>query len=250
MRVRGAAGLLLAPVLWVVARAFDVATYSSARSIHDGLENLVWTQSDAASDRLVAVGRDGILALVVVVALVGLAGRGRFVVALAALVQGVLFAPWAYYDITGRSSRFPKRWVRWIPGYPAPNFTALLWIVLMVVVFVVAVSAGKPVAKELVQAARAQAATMGPPPGWGDDGAPAVPVGPPPTSYPPATQQPPTPQPPTIVVPPGPPSSPGPTPAPPGPPSFGPGAGAAGAAPSPWPGQGPDDDPTTVLPPS
>jgi len=233
MRVRGAAGLLMAPVFWIVAQTVGQSRQIGS-SVGTGFKALLWTQSTDGQDKVVALVRDGLLGFVVLCALLGLAGRGKVLVALAALFQLVCFAPWTYYG-SSSARRFPPSWLRKVPWYPAPDITAGMWIVLLLLVIAIAVSSERPgVATALAP----------PPPVWSPSpGAPGAPGYPPPYSptggVPAGFGGPAAPYPPTQVQPaplaPQPPAPGAAQPTQPAPPAPGP----VGLPPRPSPGFGP-----------
>lgn len=229
MRVRGAAGLLLAPVLWVVATTLGQLSFKQGPgpkvTLEDAIRTLLWTRSDQMNDKVVSIIRDGALLLIVVAAIVGLMGHGRFFVAVAALFQMACFAPWVYYDAQ-RFDPSPPEWlVRRVPWYPAPNAVAVLWLVVLLVVLLMAASRDP-------QPQRTAPPLMAPPPGW------APPAGPVPQTvvtqvFPAAPGAPLSVSPAPVGAPPPQPTPPPnyPAPAPPAPPA--PGYAAPSADPSP-----------------
>jgi hypothetical protein len=147
MRVRAAGALLLAPVLSIVDSVLDRFTYqrgSFADQAEGVLRALLWVPEGADGSQPVvqAVARDVVLLVVVVVALIGMAGlrAGRVLVPLAAIGLAVLYLPSVIWPVFDPSfDRFPPDWVRdYQPWFFVDRASAVMWIVVLVIVALLA----------------------------------------------------------------------------------------------------------------
>lgn len=148
MRVRAAGALLLAPVLSIVDSVLNFFTTFERGSFTDKTERvlraLAWVPegTDDAEPIAQAVARDVVLLVVVVVALIGMAGlrSGRVLVPIAAIGLAVLYLPsviWSPFDPS--SDRPPPEWVRDdLPWFLFGRAPAVLWIVVLVIVALLA----------------------------------------------------------------------------------------------------------------
>lgn len=145
MRVRSAGGLLLAPLLSLMALALEDnnIVYGSNRA-EAFLKGLFWPEPDGFRETMVVLIRDGVFGLAGLVGLLALLGlRGtRWPAAVMSAVLAVLYLPWLIWDFDVRTFRhLPPDWVvKYLPWYQVGRYVALLWILVLMAAVVFAMA--------------------------------------------------------------------------------------------------------------
>jgi len=156
-------------VLSIVDSALGRFTYqrgSFADQAEGVFRALVWIPEGADGSQPVvqAVARDVVLLVVVVVALIGMAGlrAGRVLVPLAAIGLAVLYVPSLIWSVFDPTLELPPDWVRENqPWFFVGQASAVLWIVVLVIVALLAATSGTP-ARTAVAGPAAPAGPAGP----------------------------------------------------------------------------------------
>lgn len=153
MRVRAAGALLLAPVLSIVDSALAFFTDrrgSFTDQAEEVLRALFWIRAGAEGSQPVAqaVARDVVFLVIIVVALVGMAGlrSGRVLVPLAAVGLAVLYLPSVIWPVNDRTpDRFPPDWVfDYQPWFLVGRAQAVLWILVLLITALLAATSRNP----------------------------------------------------------------------------------------------------------
>lgn len=147
MRIRAAGGLLMAVLLYPLARELDLT--GARAGLGDTLRNLLWFRGDVDGKELFSVlMRDGLLVGGAVVALCAIAGFpwSRYLVPLTALAIAACSLPTLIYDLVNFSAGSdPPRWViEYRLWFVMGRWTTGLWLLVLGAAAVLAVSDPKP----------------------------------------------------------------------------------------------------------
>jgi hypothetical protein len=148
MRVRGAGGLLVGVVLYPVAVTFDGT--AQGLDLGEALERLLWytAGSPPTNTQFFIVVRDVLLVGGLLAGILGVAGlrASRVPIALASAGIALGLSPWVVYEFSPVTfDNAPPEWVFENPlWFVSSRWTALLWIVVCVGAFVLAVSDRAP----------------------------------------------------------------------------------------------------------
>ena len=145
MRARSAGGLLLAPLLSLMANALeDSNIVFGSNRVEAFVKGLFWPEPDGLRETVVVLVHDGIFVVAAVVGVAALLGvrAARWPVAVMSAALAVLHLPWLIWDYDVRTfRRLPPEWVLdYLPWYQVGRYVALLWILVLLAAVAFAVS--------------------------------------------------------------------------------------------------------------